>query len=259
MQPMIRSRAVKITGQEESFEGDSLFQIRSGNYWSNVGHFQHIGYIGGKPGTMKSTILRYIAAAGVPGFEPFGFRLNLGGKKVVWFDGEQPKDIVIKSVKHILDLTQNQSTDFLTMYELNGIQSSVARRAEMFRVFREDLDHRKDTGVIIVDGLSNFVRNINNFDEVEDFMDKLTTSAKRLNCMIIVLSHLAATEGGGTKLFGAGGTRLDQLASWGLHMASMDRYFMMTMTKGRYGGIAPKFFEFGKDKGLLTEPFYFPF
>lgn len=253
---MIRSRAVKITGEEEVFEGDSLFQIKSGNHWKNVGHFEHLGFIGGPPGSMKSTLLRYIAASGKPGFTPFGFRLNLGGQRISWFDGEQPRDIVVESFKHIQGMAD---IDFLDMYELNGIQSAVGRRREMFRIFREDLDVRKNTGLIIIDGLSNFVRNINNFDEVEDVMDKLNTSAKRLKCMILVLSHLANTEGGGKKLFGAGGTRLSQLASWGLEMSIQDKYFIMNIVKGRYGYVAPKYFEFDKRKNVLLELPYCPF
>ncbi len=73
----ILSRAVKIDGSEEIFKGDALLQIRSGNHTRNVGHFEHIGYIGGPPGSMKSTLLRYFAASGAQKCQPFGFKLKL--------------------------------------------------------------------------------------------------------------------------------------------------------------------------------------
>lgn len=258
---MILSRAVKITGDEPILLGPSLLQIKSGNYTKNIGHFGHIGYIGGKPGTMKSTILRYIAASGANECTPFGFKLNLGGKRIVWFDGEQPRDIIISSVNHIIELSCHtreswDKLDYLTMFELNGIQRPVERRREMWRIIMEELDYRKDTGLIIIDGISNFVSNINNFDEVDDFMNKLTTVAKRLDCMIIVLSHLT---GDGEKLYGSAGSRLDQLASFGFHMSSQGGYFTMSLAKGRYSYIAPKSFRWGKGVNELIEQGYFPF
>lgn len=260
---LVKSRAVKIDGSEETFSGSSLFQIQSGKYLQNVGHYEHLGFIGGKPGTMKSTILRYIAAAGAEKCHPFGFRLNLGDKSVIWFDGEQPKDIVVNSVNHIVELSCANKADYLEMYSLNHLPKPIDRRRELHRIVREEISPRHDynephqAGVIIVDGLANFVNNINNFDEVGDFMDQLTTTAKRLKCMVIVLSHIV-DFGGNRKLYGAGGTRLEQLASWGFYMRSEGQYFIMELAKGRYGWVAPKVFRWGKGKNELIESIYCP-
>lgn len=261
---MLRNRAVRIDGNETIFKGNSLFQIKSGNVIQNVGHYEHVGFIGGKPGTMKSTILRYIAASGADGCMPFGFKLNLEGRKIVWFDGEQPKDVVVNSVNHIAELSCTTDVhDYLEMYELNGISSTADKEKELARIIIQDLIVRRmqnmdnQAAVVIIDGLSNFC-DIHNFDRIERFMGKLMEASKRMNAMFIVLSHLTA-NGDGTKLFGAGGTRLEQLASWGFYMRSEGRYFVMTQAKGRYGFVAPKAFTWAKEKNqLLMEP-YFPF
>lgn len=256
----ILSRAIKITGDEEVFQGNALLQIQSGNYWQNVGHYEHIGFIGGKPGTMKSTILRYFAAAWGGNYTPFGFRFNPEpGQRIAWFDGEQPRDIVVGAVNHIRELGGVDTTDYLDMFELNGILLPVDRRRELWRIIYQVIAPNKSHGLIIIDGMANFLDNINNFDEVNQFMNCLTTVAKQLKVMIIVLSHLASDGDGGQKLFGSGGTRLSQLASFGWFMSAYGPYFVMDLTKGRYGFVAPKIFRFGKEKNILLMEPYCPF
>ncbi len=265
---MLQARAVKINGSEEIFVGNSLFQIRSGNYWQNVGHYEQLGFIGGPPGSMKSTILRYIAAAGSQDCEPFGFRLNLGDKRIVWFDGEQPRDIVVNSINHIKDLANcgEQKVDvlsYLDMYELNGITAEgmsipAARRKEMWRILREDIriHQNKEIGVIVVDNLANFVTSVMDWTAVETFLGQLMTIAKRYKCMVLILSHITKD---GEKLFGAGGTKLLECSSWGLRMSKQQQFFQLAEMKLRYGTIAPKVFLWGKGKNELIEQGYQPF
>lgn len=247
-----------ITGDEEVFEGDSLFQMKCGNHWRNVGHFGHLGYIGGKPGTMKSTILRYIAASG-SGVAPLGFRLNLNGKRIVWYDGEQPEDIVVRSVKDIMRMAGGRAAldSFFEMHSLNHIVDPFERRKALWTDILGRVAPRNDTGVIIVDGLGNFIQNINDFPEANEVANKLLQIAKRMDAMVIVLAHLAEKDGA-AKLFGAAGTEADKAASWGFHMESRGKYFVMSDKKGRYGFIAPKGFRWGSQTGILTEQPYYP-
>lgn len=251
-------RPVLITGEEEIFEGDALFQVRCGNHWQNVGHLGHLGFIGGKPGTMKSTILRYIAASGAAP-SPLGFKLNLDGKRVVWYDGEQPQDIVVKSVREIIRLTDNR-VDLDSFFEMNSLtheMDPVERRRALWYDLKTRVMPRMDTAVIVIDGLANFLSNINDFVEAMDVLNKFMLIAKKMNAMIIVLAHLAERESG-MKLFGAAGTETEKLASWGFHMELRGKYFVMTDRKGRYGFVAPKAFQFGAKKGILTEEPYYP-
>lgn len=269
---MIRSaRSTKVTGNEETFKGASLFQIKSGNALKNVAHNGHLVYIAGPPGSMKSTVLRYIAASGSPDCMPFGFKLNLEGTKIVWFDGEQPKDIVVDSINHIKELAScgNSSVnvlDYLDMYPMNEILPdgsgngfvetvAFARRKEMWRIFREEIIPRREHSVMIVDGLANFC-DIMNWQEVELVMNQFMTVANRYHMLVFVLSHLTRD---GEKLFGSGGTRLNQLASSGLKMGIYGQFFRMGSDKLRYGAIAPKVFTWGKEKNELIEQLYWPY
>jgi hypothetical protein len=254
----VLSRPVLVTGDEEIFEGDSLFQIKCGNHWKNVGHFGHLGFIGGKPGTMKSTLLRYIAASG-SGTNPLGFRLNLGGRKIMWYDGEQPDDIVVRGVRQIVKMTRATAPleSFFEMASMNHILDPRERRKALWADIFGRVDPRGETGVIIIDGIANFVNNINDFEEANTVVNQCIQVAKRLNCMVIVLAHLADRESG-SKLFGALGTEVEKLASWGFHMERRGKYFVMSDKKGRYGFIAPKGFQFGKLDGTLIEEPYYP-
>jgi RecA-family ATPase len=274
---MLENQATLITGEEEVFQGDALLQIKSGNRWYNIAHEGHVVYLAGLAGTMKSTILRYIAASGGGQTTPLGFKLNTNGKLVRWFDGEQPIDIVVDSINQIKDLSGIcDGGEYLDMYSLNNITTPIKRRSELWRLLydKENAESHNDfgpkaynTGLIIIDGADNFMDNLNDVKESITFINNLKTTAQRMRCIVIILSHTTqGFVGNQTKLYGVFGTKLKNYASCGFDMERRGKFFGMKQTKARMRQqeegigttIAPQWFTYGKYTNTLVPEPYMP-
>lgn len=249
--------AKRVTGKENIKVENSVLQLKNGNTWMNVAHWEHLVYLAGPAGTMKSTILRYLAAAASGEVTPLGFKLNLEGRRICWFDGEQPLDILSASIAQIQTLTGVGHDDYLDVFTVNGVQTQKERRDELWNFIYGQTNPR-NIGLIIIDCADNFLADLNDTKESVKFINDLKVTAKRLKCLILILSHTTSRKGEDSKLYGMFGTKLKNYASCGFDMERIGRHFVMRQTKQRYAPIAPKFFSYGKEHKVLIEAPYFP-
>lgn len=248
----------RVTGKENILEEDSVLQLRNGNKWMNVAHWEHLVYLAGPAGTMKSTILRYLAAAGSGKVNPLGLRLNLNGRRIAWFDGEQPLDILSKSIAQIGTLAGVEHEDYLDVFTVNGVQKQSERRNELWD-FLYGQTNPRNIGLVIIDCADNFIADLNDTRESMAFVNDLKLTAKRLRCLILILSHTTSRKGEDSKLYGMFGTKLKNYASAGFDMERIGRHFIMRQTKTRYAPVSPKFFSYGKENNVLEECCIYPF
>lgn len=256
---------MKITGREKAFEGDALCQMLSGNNFINFAHEGHVVYLAGPPGSMKTTIMKHIAAAGAGNCTPLGFKTNLDGRRVIWFDGEQPEDVLIKAVHDIIEMSGGQ-TEFFDVHSLvdlgdyakkpkfNSRPYNFIRKEKMFdELFSYNV--YSNVGMIFLDAGSHFITDINDFREAEQFAGELMRYAKRFKCVIFVLSHVSQSNGI-FKLFGSWGTKLKERASCGFDTERRGPYFGLRQTKLRIGDpLVPRWFTYD-GKELMEEPFH---
>lgn len=236
---------------------DPIFKVKRGNHVYNVGHWGHMAYLAGSPGSGKSTHLTYAAASALKNDWVLGYKIDLQNRNVIVIDGEQPPDLYQAALQRIGDKCGGENMDRLIFpnESLASITRVADRRNEMLQLLTK---HKKDLGVVLIDRIGNFVSDPNNARESESLQAKLMTIMEMTRCMMVLVCHVTmnkfATE---TKLFGMQGTFIKQSASWGLLTQKQSKYMGLLPDKTRYGSFPPLWAQY--KSGELHEEKYCPF
>ena len=176
--------------------GDSLLPIGIGTY----GNFS---VISGSPKTKKTFLVSLLASVFLGGKNNFGGDLkgHRNEKDVIHIDTEQGKWHCQKVFKRVLDMNV---IDYSEFYYTFGLRTIGFKQRIQFIEYC--LEHKsKDTGLLIIDGISDLVSDVNNIEESNACVQKLMEWSAKYNCHILCVIH---TNYGSEKLTGHLGSAL---------------------------------------------------
>tara|TARA_R110000787_G_scaffold67113_2_gene150395 strand:- start:3363 stop:4211 length:849 start_codon:yes stop_codon:yes gene_type:complete len=176
--------------------GDSLLPIGIGTY----GNFS---VISGSPKTKKTFLVSLLASVFLGGKNNFGGDLKgyRNERDVIHIDTEQGKWHCQKVFKRVLDMNP---IDYSENYYTFGLRTIGFKQRIQFIEYC--LEHKsKDTGLLIIDGISDLVSDVNNIEESNACVQKLMEWSAKYNCHIISVIH---TNYGSEKLTGHLGSAL---------------------------------------------------
>lgn len=228
-------------------------QARRGNHVCNFGHWGHVGFLGGKPGTMKSTVARFLVAAGLSGEEKLQMTFDLGDKLIIYADGEMPEDLFHQAMQHILKIAGKTHDDRLLARSYTSMTDPEERYRDLLHLINI---HRKDIGLVVWDGVANFMRDPMDRFEAIALLNGCIKLGKHFGMINLFLNHLIDKNDKSTKLYGTVGSEIEKLASWGFTTVQQGKYFGLTKGKFRYKSF-PNLWYTREDDLLIPEP-YFP-
>ena len=155
----------------------------------------------GREKSMKTTIAKGLAASGLDSGKPhLKFKCYLNGKKILWFETEQPTDRWQKGLREIYSMAglADNSTQFKS-FSLRKYPFSIRKEAFLHIVRKE-----KDVGMVILDGVVDIVKDFNDFGEAAEVVTELMELCDD-GIMLVYLLHLTKSAG---HMRGALGTEL---------------------------------------------------
>lgn len=230
-------------------------RARRGNHWYNFGHWGHLAFYAGPPGTMKSTTLKHLVAAGLSGKECFQQTFDLGDRMIIYADGQQPEDIFQKSMKDIMTLAGKDHDDRFLGMNYTDMTQPIDRYNDVLRLVHK---HRKDIGMLILDCADDFT-NPNDELTSREFIENWKKLGKHLKMITLGVTHLTDKQDKSArkKMYGHLGTIWEKQASWGFYTDQQGKYFGLLKGKFRYPPIPNMWFT-RQGNLLLPEP-YFPY
>lgn len=231
-------------------------RARRGNTWYNFGHWGHLGYYAGDPGTMKSTTLRCLVAAGLSGKEVFQQTFDLEDRIIIFADGQQPEDLFKASQRHTLDLAGKTHDDRFIAMNYTELTDPQERLNDLLHLINR---HKRDLGMLILDCATDFLANPNDRTECMDMINGFGRLGTQFGTITLFVSHLTerADKHAPKKMYGTFGTEVGKLASWGYMTQQQGKYFGLTKGKFRYKAL-PNLWFTREDNDLIPEP-YFPY
>lgn len=230
-------------------------RARRGNHWYNFGHWGHLGFYAGPPGSMKSTTLKHLCAAGLSGRECFQQTFDLGDKIIIYADGQQPDDIFKKSMKELLQLADRKEDNRLLGMSYTEMTRPVDRQNDLLRLINK---HRRDIGMVVLDTVDDFL-NPNDQQESLEFIENFKKLGKHFGMITLCVTHLTdkLDKSARVKMYGHLGTMLEKQASWGFYTQQQGQFFGLTKGKFRYKSF-PNLWFTRSDIHLIPQP-YFPY
>jgi hypothetical protein len=231
-------------------------RARRGNTWYNFGHWGQLGFYAGDPGTMKSTTLRCLVAAGISGKEVFQHTFDLDDRVIIFADGQQPDDLFKAAQKHTLELAGKEADDRLIAMNYVEMTDPAERLNDLLHLINR---HKRDLGLLVLDTITDFLVNPNDRHEVMDMINGFGHLGKQFGPTTLFVSHLTEKldKAAPKKLYGTAGSEVFKLASWGYITVQQGQYFGLTKGKFRYGPI-PNLWFTREGNELIPEP-YFPY
>lgn len=238
---------------------EPIFKVQRGDYLYDVGHWGHLCYMAGSPGSSKTTQLDYLTAAAISGETILGYKIDLQGRSVLRIDGEMPQDLYMRGKARIEHLCKGKGLDQLIYPDqtLASITKVRDREQEMWEIV---MKHHKDLGILIIDRIGNFISDINSQVQSEKLISKLLAVTEATNCLPIVVSHMTIDKWGNPyKLYGTLGSMINQLFSEGLMTCKRSKYFGLINHKLRYKPYPQLWAQVDDETGLLIPERYCPY
>jgi len=105
--------------------------------------------------------------------------------KVIYFDTEQAKYHVQLAAKRIAAMSGHTGNiDNLTVYALREF-----RQAERAKIVRYVIENTPNVGLVIIDGIRDLIRSINDEDQATEILDDLLTWSAQKNIHILSVLH----------------------------------------------------------------------
>lgn len=223
----------------------------------DVADWGHLGFIAGPPGSMKSTQLSYLGAAGICKKIVLGYDFDLGGRMIIWNDGEQPDNFVKAGEERLLKLggCPEGSKQLLVKSYTHHI-TAKKKQEEMWETL---FTYQDAMGLVVIDNVTNFLTNPNDIAETDQFLIRFIALAKHFKLLPLLVSHTTTPTDPKSKLFGMIGTTIEKVASWGFRTAQQGRYFGVKLGKARYAPPPPLWVTHDDINQILIPEPYFPF
>lgn len=163
-----------------------IFKIMDGGSSYNVGAPGMIGLIMGPEKSRKTNFLKAMVAAGLGGEDFLNIHLDIETKRAAYFDTEQPEQYFwrTQSQSHYLAGLVN-NTEKYDAFSMRKWKSAGQRIAGIERY----LETNDEVGVLIIDGILDLVKNMNNETECSEVMEKLLFWSANSGAMILVVVH----------------------------------------------------------------------
>jgi hypothetical protein len=207
--------------------------------------------------TGKTAVISAMAGAAMPHSEAadlLGFESsNPEGKALLWFDSEQSPDDFWHCVYRALRRAGHEKPPpWFYAYCLTGLG---CKRAWECVVEAEKQAKNKHTGIhsFLLDGVADFVADVNDAEESNDFVAELHGKAIKNDCPIIGVIHL--NPGSSEKSRGHLGSQLERKAETNLMLEkdNTDQSTLIYSTKNRRAGIPKSMgprFKYSIDAGM---------
>lgn len=155
-----------------------------------VGGFGQIGVFVGHEKSGKSFLISCIIASSF-GQDILGFSLDMKGRKIADFDTEQPQYFYALNKKR-MTIMAGLNTNAPNYIAQNLRPFSPEQR---IAIVEEYLQLNKDIGLLILDGIVQFLKDYNNLEESQAMMARLMRWAEDYNILILVVIHLNKGDG----------------------------------------------------------------
>lgn len=206
-------------------------EILSFNYGPNkyyTGFRGSILVIKGLPGSGKTSIVKFIAAASISGKEIGGF-ICPQKFKIDIIDAEQAEYLIEYSkqdIENTLSIDRSILDESLNYFSISHIADPVEKYEEV-----KSLITSNNGDIVIIDNLSSISGDLNNSFNASNMASELNTLAKNKGKLLVLLSHV--NEAG--KSFGALGTQIENYADVQLYLQRDydEGYTIVTNTKNR--------------------------
>lgn len=165
---------------------DYIFTIVDSGRSFSVGAPGMIGLIMGPEKSRKTNFLKAMVAAGLGGKPFLNINLDIELKRAAYFDTEQPEQYFwrTQSQSHYLAGLIN-NTEKYDAFSMRKWKSAGQRIAGIDRY----LESNEEVGVVIIDGILDLVKNMNNETECSEVMEKLLFWSANSGAMILVVVH----------------------------------------------------------------------
>lgn len=235
----------------EQREGPLRLQYVEGMSQRTVAFFKDVGYIAGPKGTMKTTWLQSIQAAGLSGEMVNGFRFDLGDRVIVYADTELPEMLFDRNQIKVFDyagLPHEPHNQYYAM-SLTAVDDYRERLERLAAVIKH---YGKWMGMLILDRFDHFME-----DPARDTAGarKLIGWLKRIadenNTIVLGLTHTTETRDkliDNQFLYGAAGRELQKAAAFGFITEKTNRRYSLIPKDTKYGETPPRLTAVVNDK-----------
>ncbi|WP_159467788.1 AAA family ATPase [Dyadobacter sp. 3J3] len=169
----------------------AIFMAR-GDHLVPISSLGNLTTIIGKPKSRKSFLITMLVAAALKpgGVGPFRGALPEGKKRVAVFDTEQGRYHVQKMAKRICGLTGDPDPKYLEVYSLRKYSPK-----ERVAIIRDYIYNTDDLGLIVIDGIRDLMRDVNDPGESMDLVSLLLKWSDERQIHILNVLHQNKGDG----------------------------------------------------------------
>ncbi len=157
-----------------------------------VANFKNIVGVVGKKKSRKTTFLTTVCSSALmDGKTILNFSLNLRGKKMVYFDTEQPEYFFYTQLKRMHDMAGvNQNISSFQGYQLR--KYSVTQR---LLIINQVLSSERNVGCVVLDGIVDLCTDFMDSKASRDTIEKIMTWTDLTGALFLVVLHLTKANG----------------------------------------------------------------
>ena len=151
----------------------------------------------GKSKAGKSNVCNCIMSSALSGRNTLNFNLQLGSKKVIYFDTEQSTDLVAYNIKEKIfrysHLTIEQFKNRFNAYMLASMEVDK-RLAFIEKTLERETNAGNEVGLVLIDGIRDLMRDVNDNAESDELTSRLIMLISKYNCILVTVIHTSETN-----------------------------------------------------------------
>jgi hypothetical protein len=189
---LARVNATRFDFGAPIIEADPVLHVATAGKAYRVAAFGQMGVFVGHEKSGKSYVLECLAASAIGSRrECLNFSLNLRGRKMIWFDNEQSGYFYgwnQKRVHTLAGLSTNAPN-----YEAYHLRKFS--KQERMAAIRHKIYNTPGLGVVVLDGFVDLVRDYNNLELCQEYVDTLLQWSDELNILLLGVLHINKGDG----------------------------------------------------------------
>lgn len=176
---------------------NAVFTARIGVQSYNIATLGALVGVTGKSKAGKSNVCNCIMSSALSGRDTLNFNLQLGSKKVIYFDTEQSSDLVAYNIKNKIyrysHLNTDQFKNRFTSYMLAGME--VDKRLTFIeKALEMEAKAGNEIGLVLIDGARDLMRDVNDNAESDELTSRLLMLITKYNCILVTVIHTSETN-----------------------------------------------------------------
>lgn len=234
---------------------DARYVIEYGPKEYRVANYGHVGFVAGEAGSMKSTFVKTICAAALSRRKVLFNKVDIGDKKIMYFDTEMPKDLFVDHIDNMFAIANVAPVEVAERFlgiSLVGEPEPTKKREMVLKAIRSK---GEEIGIVVIDVIADLFDDENDTEKTQQFIGELASLASDYNSIYLIVSHINDSK----KLLGSIGRKLHRKSSFGMNLQKVTPTTSFVESgKTRYESYPP--FEFTLNKSGIPEPGdYIPF